>query len=420
MAITDYSTTASSNTSVGGVNIQGTASAANMDNGLRAIMADIATALAAGTFSGTGYVSKSSGYTVVGTDRGKLINCSAALTLSLTAAATIGAGFVCWVKANGGAVVIDPNSTENINGSSTSLTVPDGSTVMLVCDGTGWQTGFNGLATLLNPTFQTFMSVTTTAAGNVSFVTSTDAGAGLGPGFVLLRDSASPAANDLIGDITFAGRDSAGNAQTYAHIYSQVVDPTSTSEDATLNFETVIGGTVARRLAVGAGIYTNNATSGDMGADTVNSKGYYVDGVLIGTKLTLVGTVTTTTGTTQSITGIATTYKALLLVLNSVSGDATATIRVALSSDNGSGYGTALAITASTGAANSFSGLCTIYNTGYSSTSKLIVPSTLSSANAYNSTVQTDSSTTGLINALQFSPSSGNFDAGSIGVYGIS
>ena len=61
MPITDYSTTAASNTAVGGVNIQGTAPASGMDNALRAIMADIATALVAGDVINYSYVVTNTG-----------------------------------------------------------------------------------------------------------------------------------------------------------------------------------------------------------------------------------------------------------------------------------------------------------------------------------------------------------------------
>jgi hypothetical protein len=85
-----------------------------------------------------GYATKSAGYTVTTSDRGKLIDCTAALELELPAAATAGADFYFYVKANGGAVTVDPNGTENINGASTSLTVTDGTYALIVCTGSAW------------------------------------------------------------------------------------------------------------------------------------------------------------------------------------------------------------------------------------------------------------------------------------------
>lgn len=94
------------------------------------------------TFPGLGgrfhrVVSKSAGYTVVGTDFSVAFNCTSALTLSLTAAATIGNGFCFAVYASGGDVLIDPNGTELINGAST-YTLPQGCLGMVFCDGTGF------------------------------------------------------------------------------------------------------------------------------------------------------------------------------------------------------------------------------------------------------------------------------------------
>ncbi len=157
--VLDYNATPANNTAVNGINIQGTAAVSNFDNALRQIMADIASGITSGYFSGAGYAAKSSGYTVLGTDRGKLIDCTAGLTLSLTAAATIGAGFYVIVKANGGDVTIDPNSTENINGSSSSYVIPNGKWGIVVCTGSAWHTVDNknsatltGTETLTNKT----------------------------------------------------------------------------------------------------------------------------------------------------------------------------------------------------------------------------------------------------------------------------
>lgn len=79
---------------------------------------------------------KSSGYTVLVGDNMTLINCTAALTLTLTAAATLKNQHMFLAHANGGDITIDPNGTENINGASTSLTVADGQTAMVICDAT--------------------------------------------------------------------------------------------------------------------------------------------------------------------------------------------------------------------------------------------------------------------------------------------
>lgn len=85
---------------------------------------------------------KTGAYTVVAGDLGKIINCtSGTFTVSLTAAATLGAGFNCWVWNTGtGAITIDPASTETIDGVST-LILRRGEGTQIICDGTNWATG---------------------------------------------------------------------------------------------------------------------------------------------------------------------------------------------------------------------------------------------------------------------------------------
>ncbi len=75
-------------------------------------------------------------------------------------------------------------------------------------------------------------------------LTYTDAGAAVGPTLTLYRDSASPAASDVIGAISYQGRDSAANAQVYAVDDVVITDPTSTSEDAIRRIRTVVAGTL--------------------------------------------------------------------------------------------------------------------------------------------------------------------------------
>lgn len=278
--IADYSTSAASNTTVGGVNIQGSAPASNLDNGLRAIMADIASALLAGTFSATGYVAKSSGYTVAVTDRGKLIDCTSSLELALPAAATAKAGFAFWVKANGAAATINPDASENINGASATITVPNGSTVLVVCDGTGWQTGFNGLATLLSPAFLTSISVSGSATGTMATLTSTAASSGTaGPVFSLDRTNAA-GSNHLGGGFVFRHQDASGNAlESFAEISSAVITATHGAEDGAILFNTKRSGTSAGRWILGAGFYKFGGT--DPGAGNISADNFYIGSAAI-------------------------------------------------------------------------------------------------------------------------------------------
>lgn len=123
--------------------------------------------------------------------------------------------------------------------------------------------------------------ISVTAAGTVLTLTSTDAGATTGPDLLLYRDSASPAASDIISTITFQGRDSAANAQTYLALKGTITDPTSTSEDATLEVQSVVAGTVATRLMIGGGVYHPSATGTDKGNNTLNFGTIYQNNIQV-------------------------------------------------------------------------------------------------------------------------------------------
>lgn len=99
---------------------------------------------------------------------------------------------------------------------------------------------------------------------------STDAGASAGPAFTLDRNSASPAASDVLGAVTYRGRDSAGNAETYAQTQAEIVDATSTSEDGKWAIQTVVAGTLATRAYVAQGVVVGSPTGTDKGAGTIN------------------------------------------------------------------------------------------------------------------------------------------------------
>jgi hypothetical protein len=102
-------------------------------------------------------VSVTAPYTVTAADSGKILNVTAGVTVSLTAAATLGAGFNCWIwntSANN-FVTIDPNASETIDGVAT-LDLRQGEGTQIVCLGTEWQTGdkktMRSYSENLNPT----------------------------------------------------------------------------------------------------------------------------------------------------------------------------------------------------------------------------------------------------------------------------
>lgn len=104
---------------------------------------------APGGFSGGGggggaltFNNQTAAYTVVSGDLGKIVNCTAnTFTVSLTAAATLGSGFNCWIWNTGtGTITIDPNGAETIDGNATFV-LRKGQGVQIICTGTAFRTG---------------------------------------------------------------------------------------------------------------------------------------------------------------------------------------------------------------------------------------------------------------------------------------
>jgi hypothetical protein len=78
--------------------------------------------------------------TILGTaDRGYLIDItSGTFSQTFTAAATLTAGWFCWIRNSGsGDITLDPNASETING-ATTLTLSANKTALVQCDGTGF------------------------------------------------------------------------------------------------------------------------------------------------------------------------------------------------------------------------------------------------------------------------------------------
>lgn len=131
-----------------------------------------------------------------------------------------------------------------LTGTANELTVTNGN-------------GVSGNPTISLPSAMTFTGKTITG-GTFSTLeglglVSADAGATIGPIFDIYRDSASPAAADIIGSIDFNGRDSAANKQLYARIFTQIADPVSGTEDAALSIQTVVAGTLNNSITISSG-----------------------------------------------------------------------------------------------------------------------------------------------------------------------
>lgn len=97
---------------------------------------DLVPSFAASAISG--YSAKSALFTVAGADKGKFFDCTGSFTITLTAAATLGAGFSFWVRNVSGSQVIDPDAAELISGASTYTVSNAGDVVLVECTGTAF------------------------------------------------------------------------------------------------------------------------------------------------------------------------------------------------------------------------------------------------------------------------------------------
>ena len=68
------------------------------------------------------------------------------------------------------------------------------------------------------------------------------------PDLVLFRNSASPAADDNLGNLVYRGEDSAGNTHDYASIVASIETTTDGSEDGILDIMSSASGTLASRI----------------------------------------------------------------------------------------------------------------------------------------------------------------------------
>lgn len=99
-----------------------------------------AAALAAlGADAKVAYQTKSANYTAILMDNNSFIRFTAGVTLSLTAAATLGANWHLTVAAATGTITITPSGAELINGAS-SIVIPQGEGATVICDGTAFYT----------------------------------------------------------------------------------------------------------------------------------------------------------------------------------------------------------------------------------------------------------------------------------------
>jgi hypothetical protein len=202
--ISDYSTTANSNTDIGGINVDEGCAPSGINDAIRTLMAQLKTW-------------QSGGQDV-------------------------------YIHPAGSASA--PSITAN-GDTNTGIFFPAADTVGIATGGTERarvdSSGNLGVGTT-SPSAQ--LHIVGSDTTDQVIIENTDAGAATAPDITLYRNSASPAANDALGQIFFKGNDSGGTSTTYAGIAAYITDPTDTSEYAFLQFATTGAGSFAERMRI--------------------------------------------------------------------------------------------------------------------------------------------------------------------------
>lgn len=161
------------------------------------------------------------------------------------------------------------------------------------------------------------------------------------------------------------------------------------------------------------------------GSDVVRMIGYSrADGTALvtsgGDAWSLIGTLSTASGATVT-QALGATYKQIRAVGSGVSSSGSfANMRVQIT-DDGTNYGTAIAIAVQNAAAGDSCGwLMDIFNTGVAATTKQITSVSSNNAGVGGGFFGAEATENGITHSVRFSPGAGNFDAGSIAVYGKS
>lgn len=139
------------------------------------------------------------------------------------------------------------------------------------------------------------------SATTLATLTCTDAGAGAGPIVDLYRNSGSPAASDVIGEIQFNGQDTGPAKNLYAQIFGQIDLATAGAENARLTFQTQTAGTLTTQLNM---LNTGTQVRGN-NTNTAPPAGYVGEEIIA--TVTAAAPVSLTNNTAADLTSISLT-----------------------------------------------------------------------------------------------------------------
>ena len=178
--------------------------------------------------TGTGYIELTAGNTYDPTGTGTDTSTNVGLAL-----------------AGGGRVVFSTNGyIRNIISGTPSSTIQIGQGDTAYITGTNIFAGSSGSVKLHHATNEKLSTVSTgvNVTGDLT-ITDTDTGSSAGPELSLVRDSASPADADYLGQIRFLGDDDGGSQHVYSKITGKIGDASAGTEDGLIEFANVRAGT---------------------------------------------------------------------------------------------------------------------------------------------------------------------------------
>lgn len=143
-------------------------------------------------------------------DRGQVVDCAGTFTVGTTAAATLGAGWWCYLSNSGtGNITLDPNGSETVDGVTSGLIYP-GFVFLVLCTGTAFQ-----LVKMAGRRIEVLTSGTSwTCPIGVRRVRGRGVGGGGGGGKSTMGGAAVAGASGAYGEWEFAS--TPGTAYTYA------------------------------------------------------------------------------------------------------------------------------------------------------------------------------------------------------------
>mgnify|MGYP006874404855 CR=1 FL=1 len=191
----------------------------------------------------------------------------------------------------GGSVTLYHNDSAKLSTTSTGVVVTGTLTATTLAGtlSTAAQTNITSVGTLTS----------LNTSGDVT-ITSTDAGSSAGPIINLVRDSASPADADYLGQIKFKGENDNGASTVYSKITGKIDDASNGSEDGIIEFATQKAGTstiLARLKSSALALLNGTIFEGDLTGNVTGNVSGTASTVTTAAQpnITSLGTLTTLT-----------------------------------------------------------------------------------------------------------------------------